>query len=101
MVINRDWVDADAILAALPAVRFVDVDLNEPRGANHLLISDTVLSPASCPHTVDRIRECGIDVDVVDVSELEKAEAGVTCSSLVYNGTDHGLPSDRLRVERG
>ena len=100
LVINRDWVDADAILAVAPAVRFVDVDPNEPRGANHLLVGGSVLSPTSCPRTVERIRQCGITVDVVDVSELEKAEAGVTCSSLVYNGTDHGLPADRLRVER-
>ena len=85
LVINQDWVDADAILAAAPAVRFVDVDPNEPRGANHLLVGDTVLSPTSCPRTVDRIRQCGIEVESVDVSELEKAEAGVTCSSLVFS----------------
>ena len=101
LVINRDWADSDAIQAALPSVRFVDVDPNEPRGANHLLVGDRVLSPASCPRTVDRIRQHGITLDVVDVSELEKAEAGVTCSSLVYNDTDHGLTADRFRDERG
>jgi dimethylargininase len=85
LVINRDWVDTDAILATATAVRFVDVDPREPRGGNHLLLGDTVLSPASCPRTVGRIRELGVTVETVDVSELEKAEAGVTCSSLVFS----------------
>lgn len=84
LVVNRDWIDADALLAATGGVGLLDVDPGEPRGANHLLIGDSVLSPASCPHTVERIRARGISVVVVDVSELEKAEAGVTCSSLIF-----------------
>ncbi len=63
----------------------MEVDPREPRGGNHLLVDAAVLSPASCPHTVARIRESGIEVEVVDVSELEKAEAGITCSSLIFD----------------
>lgn len=84
LVVNRDWLDEDALRAATPDHRRLDVDPAEPRGANHLLVGTSVLSPASCPRTVDRIRGAGIDVQTVDVSELEKAEAGVTCSSLVF-----------------
>lgn len=84
LVVNPGWVDAGAILAVCPRVRSVDVDPGEPRGGNHLLLGDTVLSPASCPRTVQRIRDLGVTVETVDVSELEKAEAGVTCSSLVF-----------------
>ena len=85
LVVNRDWVDTDAILATSPRVQFVDVDPGEPRGGNHLLVGDMLLSPDSCPRTVERIRAHGITVETVDVSELEKAEAGVTCSSLVFS----------------
>ena len=85
LVVNRDWVDTDAILATSPRVQFVDVDPAEPRGGNHLLVGDVLLSPDSCPRTVERIRTHGITVETVDVSELEKAEAGVTCSSLVFS----------------
>ena len=87
LVVNRDWVDVDAILATVASVRFVAVDPREPRGGNHLLLGDTVLAPTSCPRTVERIRELGVTVETVDVSELEKAEAGVTCSSLVFSAT--------------
>ena len=85
LVVNRDWVDTDAILATSPHVQFVDVDPGEPRGGNHLLVGDMLLSPDSCPRTVERIRAHGIPVETVDVSELEKAEGGVTCSSLVFS----------------
>ena len=87
LVVNGDWVDTDALLAALPGVRLLEVDPREPRGANHLLVDAAVLSPASCPRTVDRIRKSGIEAEVVDVSELEKAEAGITCSSLIFDVT--------------
>ena len=79
------WVDAEALRAAAPDAEWLEVDAGEPRGANHLLVDGAVLSPASCPRTVERLRARGIDVAVVDVSELEKAEAGVTCSSLVFD----------------
>ena len=84
LVVNREWLDAGALVAAAPHLSLLDVAPNEPRGANHLLIDGTVLSPASCPRTTDRIRARGITVEVVDVSELEKAESGVTCSSLIF-----------------
>jgi len=85
LVVNRDWVDTNVILATCPHVQFVDVDPDEPRGGNHLLVGHALLSPESCPRTVERIRARGITVATVDVSELEKAEAGVTCSSLVFS----------------
>ena len=84
LVANREWFDADAI----GDVQWLDVDPDEPRGANHLYIDGAVLSPMSCPRTVERIRAEGISVEVVDVSQLELAESGVTCSSLIFDITD-------------
>ena len=57
---------------------------DEPGGANHLLVGGVVLSPASCPRTVERLRARGVGGEVVDVSEIQKAEAGVTCCSLIF-----------------
>ena len=79
LLINRDWVDG----AVFPDVRLVDVDLTEPHAANALRIGDTVLFPAAFERTQDRLRELGITVLSVDVSELSKAEGGVTCCSLI------------------
>jgi dimethylargininase len=56
----------------------------EPSGANALLVSDRVVYPAAFPLTLRRLRERGLSVSVVDASELAKAEAGVTCCSLIF-----------------
>ena len=52
--------------------------------ANVLLIRDTILLPASFPQTKARLEERGISVRAIDVSELQKAEAGVTCCSIMF-----------------
>jgi dimethylargininase len=59
------------------------VDPLEPFGANVLRIGTQVIMPASHQRTAAILRTRGFEVVPVDVSELEKAEAGVTCMSLV------------------
>jgi dimethylargininase len=79
LLINRDWVDD----GAFPGMRFVAVDPTEPHAANALTIGDAVVFPAAFERTRDRLHELGITVLPVDVSELAKAEGGVTCCSLI------------------
>ena len=59
------------------------VDEAEPAAANCLRVGDTLILPAGNPRTAERLRKRGFSVIEVDVSELQKAEAGVTCMSLV------------------
>lgn len=80
LLINRVYVDP----GALPKMRLVDVDPSEPSGANALLIGDSIVYPAAFPLTLRRLKELGLKVRVVDASELAKAEAGVTCCSLIF-----------------
>jgi dimethylargininase len=81
VLLNPDWVDA----RAFDAFERVEVDPNEPWGANALEIGRVVLYPAAFPRTRDRLLRRGLDVREVDVSELAKAEGGVTCCSLVFD----------------
>jgi dimethylargininase len=62
----------------------VEVDADEPFAANALRIGDAVVYPAGFPRTRQRILDRGIRVLTVDVSELAKAEGGVTCCSLIF-----------------
>jgi dimethylargininase len=80
LLINRLWVDA----AAFGDRKFIDVDPTEPGAAGALLIGDTVLYPAAFTRTRDRLTGAGIMTETVELSELAKAEAGVTCCSLVF-----------------
>ena len=59
------------------------VDEAEPNAANCLRAGDRLILPAGNPRTTDRLRSRGFTVIEVDVSELQKAEAGVTCMSLI------------------
>lgn len=80
LLLNRQWVDA----GAFEGLQWLDVSLDEPLAANALLIGDTIVYPASYWRTRALLEERGIVVRAVDVSELQKAEGGVTCCSLVF-----------------
>ena len=55
----------------------------EPSGANVLVVGATVVVSASAPRTASLIAGRGMDVEVVDIGEFEKAEAGLTCLSVL------------------
>lgn len=59
------------------------VDPHEEAAANCVRAGSYLIIPASNPRTADRLRSKGFDVLEVDVSELQKAESGVTCMSLI------------------
>jgi dimethylargininase len=59
------------------------VAVAEPAAANCVRAGDRLILPAGNPRTTDRLRDRGFRVVEVDVSELQKAEAGVTCMSLI------------------
>jgi dimethylargininase len=56
---------------------------DEPEAANCVRAGDRLILPAGNPRTAAALRARGFPVVEVDVSELQKAEAGVTCMSLI------------------
>jgi dimethylargininase len=79
---NQTWMDPDALCG----LKLLDVP--EPRGANVLRIGDTVLMPATFPRTCELLERSGFRVRRIDNSELLKAEAGVTCTSLIFEAAN-------------
>jgi dimethylargininase len=77
---NRDWVD----LAPFGGCRVIEVPRAEPAAADAMAFGDMVVLPASFPETAAALERSGWRVLPVDVSELQKAEAGVTCMSLIF-----------------
>jgi dimethylargininase len=75
---NRQWIDAT------PFHDFKIIDVAEPSAADVLPIGNTFLIPSSFPRTAEVLEASGINVHPIDVSELQKAEAGVTCMSLLF-----------------
>ncbi len=81
ILINPLWVDANQF----SSYEIISVTDEEPFGANSLLIGDTLLYSASFPRTRERLAQKGVLIEAIDISELEKAEAGLTCMSIVFD----------------
>jgi dimethylargininase len=81
LLANRSWFD----WKRTEGFAWVDVDASEPHAGNALTIGNTVVFPASFPKTRARIEAGGFNVQSLDISELQKAESGLTCSSLLFD----------------
>jgi dimethylargininase len=81
LLANRAWFDA----APLAGYEWIDVDPAEPHAANALALGGTIIFPASFLLTRARIEARGFHVTPLDISELQKAESGLTCSSLLFD----------------
>ena len=79
MLLNPTWVDADAF----SDLDQIEIDPGEPHAANALRIGDSLIYPAAFESTGRKLAKHGFDVKTIDVSELQKAEAGVTCCSIL------------------
>ena len=68
--------------------QLVDVDPDEPSGANIVRVHDCLLYSAAYPRTLERLVQLGFGVTAVDVSEIAKAEGAVTCCSLIFQNQE-------------
>jgi dimethylargininase len=82
LLINDAWVDR----SHWPGMRFIPVAPEEPHAANALRVADAVIHPASETRTRERLVAAGLKVVPVDVTEVQKAEGGVTCCSVIFSG---------------
>jgi len=81
ILVNRSLIDAEQ----LRGFELIDVAENEPAAANALLVNEVVIMPDSFPRTRALLEERGYRVQTIDMSELQKAEAGVTCCSVIFS----------------
>ena len=79
LLVNPAWIDR----TAMNGHDLIEVPPNEPWAANTLTIGQRVILPAAHPQSAEVIRSLGFEPVPVDLSEFAKAEAGVTCLSLL------------------
>ena len=80
ILINRGLLDSES----LRGYRLIDVAASEPAAANALRVGGTVVLHSAYPATAALLHDAGFHVCAVNVTELLKAESGVTCSSLLF-----------------
>jgi len=75
-----------ANLDRVGGVELLEVDPEEPSAANALMIAGSVIFPEEFPKTATRLSERDIELKTVPTKELQKAEAGVTCRCVYWEG---------------
>jgi dimethylargininase len=79
VLVNPAWVDP----AEFGCARVINVAADEPFGANTLTVGGITLVSADYPQTRQLLEQAGIATQELDVSELHKAEAALTCLSII------------------
>lgn len=83
LLLNPAWVDPSVFAGN----RTIEVDPTEPHAGNALALGGTVIHAQHFPRTRARLEAEGLRVRPVALTELVKAEAGVTCCSLLVRDT--------------
>jgi dimethylargininase len=80
LLANSAWLDT----APLRSFRIVEVAPEEPGAANVLSVRGQLWAHPGFPRTLERLAHEGYSVTPVDISEFLKAEAALTCKSLLF-----------------
>jgi len=89
LLLNRAWLDT----SPFRGLDLVDVAPEEPGAANVLRVAGLVIAHPGFPRTLERIATFGYEVRPLDVSEFLKAEAALTCKSLLISAGAQGALS--------
>lgn len=87
LFVNPAWVE----LEAFKGFRLIHTPAEEPWSANLLRVGTTVCLQAGFPRAAELIERVAGSVRLIDISELRKAEAGLTCSSIIFE-SDRSQP---------
>ena len=80
LLVNPRWLD----LQPLRDFRIIPVPEDEPAAVNSLRINNTICMHSGFPKTAELLVNLGFSLKTIDISELLKAEAGMTCSSIIF-----------------
>ena len=78
LLVNPAWISREAF----DGIELLEIDPREPYAANILKAGDDYLYSTAFPRTAERLQR-SLQLNLVDMSELAKAEGAVTCCSLL------------------
>jgi dimethylargininase len=96
VLLNPAWIEP----GAFSRYERIAVHPDEPDAANALRIGEVVIYPEAWQRTRHRLEQHSLRVRTVAADELAKAEAGVTCLSLVF-GAAHAAADRRSAPQAG
>jgi len=81
LIVNPSWIES----AVFKGWRSIAIDAREPFAANVLWLGECTLTAETHPRTRERLEAQGVKCRSVDMSELAKAEGGLTCCSILFD----------------
>ena len=93
LLINPKWLDS----VKISAFKLIQVADSEPSAANALAINGVIHLSAQWNRTRDLLEQRGFVTQTLHITEFEKAEAGLTCLSLIFQSgsATSGQTTDR------
>lgn len=82
VLLNPDAIESEG----MKGLEQIPVPQEEPGAANVLKIGNKVICSGAFPLTAELLSNIGLEPIPIDNSEMLKAEAGVTCSSIIIGG---------------
>lgn len=80
VLINPAWVKPEHF----KTMNIIEIDEREPFAANAVYLDDLLIHNSAYPFTRKRMLDAGFKVESLSISEFAKAEAGLTCLSLIF-----------------
>ena len=80
LLVNPAWVETEPF----GEFELLTVPEDEPLAANTLRVHETLFLQAGFPKTIEMVRRRYERTEVLDISEFIKADAGLTCLSLIF-----------------
>jgi dimethylargininase len=79
-LVNPQWIDVEP----LKQFKLLPVPEDEAMAANTLRVGETLFVQAGFPRTIEMVQGFYVKTEVLNISEFIKAEAGLTCLSLIF-----------------
>jgi len=74
----------ESLAPLMPGFEHILVPGDEEPAANVLIVGHHAIVPAGYPKTAALVEQCGFEIHLAPMSEYEKRDGGVTCSSLLF-----------------
>ena len=81
LIVNPNWIDP----RIFSGWKIVEIDPQEPLAANVLWLGEVTLVAEAYPRTRGRLEARGLNCSTINMSELAKAEGGLTCCSILFD----------------
>jgi len=80
LIINPHWID----LEPFKKFRLLYTPEDEPWAANSLCVGNRIFLQAGFPRMAEIVQKLHEDIEILNISEFQKAEAALTCLSIIF-----------------